>query len=64
MSDKKLFVKVAPSKKDNTKNYCALCLDLGYRVAYLSFDKLLICDLLAITLAECYTLAVGTYEVK
>lgn len=51
----KFYVTRERSKKSG-KDYFALCVDLGYRIAYLNFDKVTCMELLGISLAELYAM--------
>lgn len=47
---KKLFIKVAKGKND--QNYSALCVDMGYCIKYLSFDRYTCAEILNMSVAD------------
>lgn len=54
-----LFIKIW--KKDNIKRF-ALCVNLGYRIVYLSFDKYVIAEILNKPVSALYELEEGVTE--
>lgn len=48
------------SKKDATKSYFAIIVELGYRQAFLSFNSNEIAEICGLALPDLYTLPIGS----
>lgn len=57
-----VLIKLRVYAKDGKLNRCLIC-DLGYRIAYVSFDMMLICELMNKTPNEIYSLSIGDYVI-
>ena len=54
----RFFIQCFQSKKNDNK-FCALCCDLGYRVAMISFDYALLSEISARPISDIRSLDVG-----
>lgn len=59
MDTKGMLFKVEKKKSKNGNEYCCLTVDLGYRVAVVSFDNAFISELTNLTIAQLNMLALG-----